>query len=172
MPILNIMQQIYQSKHDGDYEIKPKEFGAKEKLFFQLLKSQLVGDLETKEINHHFTHKTGSLDISPLSKVYIVINEQGFSIINNQKAKIQKSELQVIKLDSLKTEKSYSDITNNLQSELVKKELMYKQTSDKHDIALSYPVLFYFMIFAFKKFLTTRQGKLAKQCHLPKIFQA
>jgi hypothetical protein len=190
-PILNIMEQIYQSGHSGEFKLYPIEFNEKGVHLFTLILDELKGELDAvQQIIPHFTRKTGNVEyISPLSKIYIDINYKknpkgefilqqgslipdGYSIINNQKPK---GELQIIKTPSLNKQLPYSTLISRLNDVLEKGEQQYDGQSFQHEREkkLSYPVLFYFLIFTFKKFLNTRQGKLAgTQCHLPKMFQA
>jgi len=179
MPILNIMEQIYQSGIPGEFKLNPIEFTTEGAHLFELLLNKLTGELDPSKILPHFSKKTGSTDISPLSKVYIVVNYKdkkildGYSIINNQRT--SQGGLFLVDTPSLNKKLPYSEITTILQNELVKTKLDYKtdEPSLSKEKKLSYPVLFYFLMFTFKKFLNTRQGKLqGTQCHLPKIFRA
>jgi hypothetical protein len=171
-PILNLMEQVYQSGKEGSFFIKPIEFfkDSLGKDLFTFLKGQLKEGLTTEAINKHFAEKTGRLDEGPLSKVYININGQNktIEIIQNQTGSAKKVIGTGIE-DSL----SYSSIAQRLDTTLntVSSSKLSPEPASG-DMTLSYPVLFYFLIFTFKNYLNTRQGKLqGTQCRLPRIFQ-
>ena len=169
MPILNLMEQLYQSGQDGSFYIKPDEFfnDPLGKNLFDFLKGQLKGDLTTEAINRHFANKTGRSEDGPLSKVYIIIDNK-----NNMMEVIQNQSGLAKEVSNAEIQKplSYSSIAQRFDAALTTRRLTKDDVSK--DMTLSYPVLFYFLIFTFKNYLNTRQGKLqGTQCRLPRIFQ-
>ena len=169
MPILNILEQLYQSGKEGSFLIKPDEFfkDSLGKDLFTFLKGQLKGDLTTEAINRHFANKTGRSEDGPLSKVYIIIDNSTnmMEVIQNQSGSAKE-----VSNAEIQKPLSYSSIAQRFDAALTSQRLSKYPVSN--DITLSYPVLFYFLIFSFKQYLNTRQGKLhGTQCRLPRIFQ-
>ena len=170
IPILNMMEQIYQSKKDGSFKIMSTEFkngvpSAKDlfKTFTNYLNQHTI---KTQAINDNFAKKSGNS--VGLSKIYIILDykNNNYDIINTQGGNTREVNIQL--------EGTYSTITKKLK-EALSHDLRLTTTPAEPElegINLSYPVLFYFLIFTLKIYLSNRTQKGAEQCQLPKIFQA
>jgi hypothetical protein len=163
MPLLNYMEQIYQSTDNGNFEFIIKEdFWGRDIL--QIIKGKITVELRN-QINDLFLSKTGNRTIND---VFITIGEgkgeqTKFNIIKfkDNKATIKKPEITG----------NYSQIANKL------KENMPNQngaiTNKDNTYKISYPILFYFFMFTFKAFIKNRPGLLeGSKCRLPKILQS
>ena len=161
MPLLNYMEQIYQSTDNGDFEfiIREDSWGRD---ILTIIKGKITVELRDK-INDLFLTKTGNRTIND---VFIKIGDGENTKFNIIKFKDNKATVKSPTIIG-----NYSQIANKLKDSM---PAVRGDTTNKDDTyKISYPILFYFFMFAFKEFIKNRPGIIANsKCRLPKILQS